>query len=51
MASAAAKGGITTEDILKAANWSSESILQRFYHKEVDKAAYGRAVIDQNSSE
>ena len=50
-ASAAAKGGITTEDILKAANWSSESVFQRFYHKEVDKAAYGRAVIDQNSSE
>ena len=38
-ASAAAKGGITTEDILKAANWSSESVFQRFYHKEVDKAA------------
>ena len=50
-ASAAAKGGITTEDILKAANWSSESFFQRFYHKEVDKAAYGRAVIDQNSLE
>ena len=52
--SAAARGGITTEDILKAANWSSESVFQRFYHKQVDKAAYGRAVIGestQNSSE
>ena len=38
-ASAAARGGITTEDILKAANWSSESVFQKFYHKEVDKAA------------
>ena len=48
-ASAAARGGITTEDILKAANWSSESVFQRFYHKKVDKAAYGKAVINQNS--
>ena len=53
-ASAAARGGITTEDILNAANWSSESVFQKFYHKEVDKGAYGRAVISkksQNSSE
>ena len=49
--SAAARAGITTEDILKAANWSSESVFQRFYHKIVDKAAYGRAIINQNSSE
>ena len=50
-ASAAARGGVTLEDILKAANWSSESVLQRFYHKEVDRAAYRRAVIHQNSLE
>ena len=51
-ASAAARGGVTLEDILKAANWSSESVFQRFYHKEVDRAAYGMAVInDQNSLE
>ena len=49
-ASAAARGGITTEDILKAANWSSESVFQKFYHKEVNRAAYGRAIINQNSS-
>ena len=40
-----------SEDILKAANWSSESVFQRFYHKEVDQAAYGRAVNHQNSLE
>ena len=50
-ASATAKAGVTTGDILKAANWNSESVFQRFYHKSVDKAAYGRAVINQNSSE
>ena len=48
--SAAVRAGITTGDILKAANWSSESVFQRFYHKAIDKAAYGRAVINQNSS-
>uniref|UniRef100_A0A1X7VNU7 Tyr recombinase domain-containing protein n=1 Tax=Amphimedon queenslandica TaxID=400682 RepID=A0A1X7VNU7_AMPQE len=35
-ASAAARGEVTLEEILKAANWSSESVFQRFYHKEVD---------------
>ena len=50
-ASAAAKAGITTADILKTANWSSESVFQRFYHKSSNQAAYGRAVINQNSSE
>ena len=49
-ASAAARGGVTLEEILKAANWSSESVFQRFYHKEVDRAAYGRAVIDNQNS-
>ena len=43
--SAAARGGVMTEDILKAANWSLESVFQKFYHKTVNKAAYGRAVI------
>ena len=49
--SAAARGGVTLEDILKAANWSSESVFQKFYHKEVDKTCFGVAVINQNSSE
>ena len=49
-ASAASRAGITTSDILKAANWSSESVFQRFYHKEIDRTAYGSAVIRQNSS-
>ena len=48
--SAAARAGITTGDILKAANWCSESVFQKFYHKSVDKAAFGRAVINQNST-
>ena len=51
LASAAVRGGITLDDILKAVNWSSESVFQRFYHKKVDRAAYERAVINQNSLE
>uniref|UniRef100_A0A1X7TZX5 Tyr recombinase domain-containing protein n=1 Tax=Amphimedon queenslandica TaxID=400682 RepID=A0A1X7TZX5_AMPQE len=51
-ASAAARGGVTLEKILKAANYNSESVFERFYHKEVDRAAYGIALInDQNSLE
>ena len=49
-ASAAARGGVTLEEILKAANWSSESVFQRFYHKEMHRVAYGRAVIDNQNS-
>ena len=29
----AMRGGITTKDILKAANWNSESVFQKFYHR------------------
>ena len=48
---AAARGGVTLEDILKAANWRLESVFQRFYDKQLDRAFYGRAVINQNSLE
>ena len=36
--SAAAAAGITTGDILKAADWSNESVFQRFYHKPTESA-------------
>ena len=42
---AAANLGITTNDILKAADWSSESIFQRFYYKPTENPSYGRAVL------
>ena len=38
---AAAKVGITTNDILKAADWSSESVFQKFYNKPSDNPSYG----------
>ena len=43
--SKAANMGITTNDILKAADWSSESVFQRFYHKSTGESDYGRAVL------
>ncbi len=41
--SAASTAGILTGDILNAANWRSESVFQKFYHRKVGQAAFGRA--------
>ena len=41
----AANLGITTNDILKAADWSSESVFQRFYYKPTEDPSFGRAVL------
>ena len=48
--SKAAATGITTADILQAADWSSEGTFQKFYHhpiqeKLMDKSAFGRAIL------
>jgi len=48
--SAAANVGITTNDILKAANWSSESVFQKFYYKPSDDSSYGRAVLSNSAT-
>lgn len=45
--SKAANMGITTNDILKAANWSSESVFQKFYHKPTEQSTYGKAVLSK----
>ena len=50
LASAAFRAGITTSYILKAANWSWESVFETLYHKEINRAAYCRANITQNGS-
>ena len=34
-ASAAADSGVTTNDILKAADWSTESVFRRFYYRPI----------------
>ena len=47
--SRAANMGITTNDILKAANWSLESVFQRFYDKPTEMSKHGRVVLAKNS--
>ena len=43
--SAAAMQGVTTEDILNAADWSTESSFQRFYHKPVRNTVFAKTVL------
>ena len=43
--SAAAMQGVTTEDILKAADWSTDSSFRRFYYKPVRDTAFGKSVL------
>ena len=47
--SKAANMGITTVDILKTADWSSESVFQKFYYKPSADAVYGKAVLSSKS--
>ena len=43
--SAAAKAGITTNDILNAADWSSESVFHKFYYKPENRNPFGTTVL------
>ena len=45
--SAAATSGITTGDILKAADWSSKAVFQKFYHKPIESNDFGKAVLSK----
>ena len=42
---AAANAGITTNDILKAANWSTASVFQKFYYKPTGDTVFGSTVL------
>ena len=42
--SAAADSGITTSDILKAADWSTESVFRKFYYRPT-YASYGHNML------
>ena len=42
---AAADSGVTTNDILKAADWSTESVFRKFYYHPTHDPLYGRAVL------
>ena len=45
--STAANAGVTTTNILKAADWSSQSIFQKFYYKPQQDPSFGRAVLSK----
>ena len=38
--------GVTTFDILDAADWSTPSVFQRFYYKPSKQTGFGRAVLN-----
>jgi len=53
LCSTAAGVGVTTKDIVVAADWSSEGTFQRFYCRELKKddgTAFGTSVLSSNSS-
>ena len=46
---AASIAGVTTCDILNAADWSSPSVFQKFYYKPSRRTHFGRAVLDPSN--
>ena len=48
-ATAASTGGITTNDILQAADWSSESVFTKFYHKPTRDVSFGEAALSTSN--
>ena len=49
--SSAAWSGVTTLDILNAADWSSETTYQQFYHRDMqDRSTFGSAVLSSAST-
>ena len=47
---AAANAGITTEDILKAADWSSDTVFNKFYYKPTNDTKFGQTVLSKQKS-
>ena len=48
--SKAKSAGVSTGDILKAANWSTTSTFCRFYHRPVNSGKFGRGVLRTGAS-
>ena len=45
--STATSAGVTTADILKAADWSNQSVFQKFYYKPLKDTSFGKAVLSK----
>ena len=43
--STAANAGITTNDILKAADWTNPTVFQEYYYKPEKKSTFGKTVL------
>ena len=50
-ASAAASASLTTNQIMNAADWSSESVFQRFYYRPSSTNQVGVAVLSTESTD
>ena len=50
-ATAAASAGITTNQIMEAADWRSESVFERFYYKPDNSNQIGQAVLSTSSTD
>ena len=50
-ATAAASAGITTNQIMEAADWRSESVFERFYYKPGNSNQVGQAVLSTSSTD
>ena len=48
--SMAARLGVTVETILEAADWSSESVFQKFYYKPTRTSQFAQAVLSLDST-
>ena len=48
--SRASMKGVPIADILKAANWSSSSTFERFYHRSSDPSAFAKAVLQSRGN-
>ena len=48
--SAAKNLGVTTREILHTADWSTESVFQKYYCKHINKASYSNAILKGQSS-
>ena len=48
--SKACLSGLTVEDILKAADWSSKGVFQKFYCKPMHLLAFGSVVLAESTS-
>ena len=47
--SATADSGITTSDILKAVDWSTELVFRKFYYRPAHDTSYGRTMLSSTA--